>query len=684
VSNEAKLFGADNEVTAAILNNLAYGVITLDSESRITFWSVGAANIYGYTEAQALGQRCWALLRPLETDQDHDGDSGIDGSFQRHLTSTDEVIHIEVVESSVRIEEDPGSVLIVREVDARSRLQARVQHADLLARAAWDASPMMNAICDQNARIISASRAWQDWARHCSQPERLESLLEWMLPADRAQHFLERFHRVLAGEVPRIHHDYEVTVSGERRSISAHMSRIPGVGVSLTVADITERARRTAELAFEATHDPLTRLPNRSLLVDRIEQALDRQRRLGGHVGVILCDLDNFKIINDRHGHAAGDQVLLAFASRLQAACRSSDTVARLHGDEFAILVEDSGDLPEAEAIADRVVAAASEPIRAGVHAVSVGASVGCVVSEPGQAGTAQELLHKADAAMYEAKNRGKGQWVCYNDTLADGAVAEAEIQGAARGGRREGQFELHYQPQFSRRGMLVGAEALLRWRDPNRGVTEPIDALQRLGGLPIEMGDWLLGQAAANLAFWEPWLPDQFTMTVNLARSQWLDHETPVVALDWLERNRLTPQRLQLQVSQEILSIDPDSSRRMTHELRTAGIRVSVNGFAIGPGPLFEVAGIDVDTAVLSPRVIRQCEQDRGRFLRACRLFAQTMGWTVVAVGVETENQWRLCRDAGIEIGQGYWFEGPLTDEKFLQRHLHGTDSRVERGLDG
>jgi diguanylate cyclase (GGDEF)-like protein/PAS domain S-box-containing protein len=679
----------EGRVASAALNAISDAVVATDEDLRLTFWNERAESMFGFERNEVLGRPLARVLTSTSDDQTGpkaqiwDQQLGRVGDWSvatRLSTKSGSPLEVEV--SCAQLphpaeSESIGMALVLRPMGEARRARVALERQEKLAQAALDASPMMSAVVSDNGLLIAASRAWVNrMGRQWGVGARLRDAVGAVLGNAAQAAFDDQVALTRVQERARHHADYEVEVDGESRTFSVHSALIPDVGVSITIADITDRASRERALSYEATHDPLTGLPNRAVLMDRAEHGLNLASRNEGRVGLIFCDLDDFKSLNDQYGHDIGDDVLEEFGTRLLDSCRVTDTVARLHGDEFAILVEGSVDEFTVPMIADRVVKSMVEPFEVAIGQLSATSSVGAVIfaPEPGrQSGLrgVEEFLRRADVAMYEAKDRGRNQWVLYNeqiqdlhnqaDVLALNMYSESEID----------DFGLHMQPQFDTAGALVGAEALLRWRHPERGLVEPFDLLRT--GISPHVGDWTMRQAVSVLADWGPLLPNGFRLGVNLSRSQWLDQKTSSAVMGWCEEMDVPLSRLRLEVSQESLAADVEWSVLASQMLAEIGVEIAVNDFGMGAARLSDLARPTIHSAQIGRRVVRDAgSSDAGRRLAVgCGAMAHAMGWRVIATGVETAEQLQAMRWAGSETLQGFLLGRPVPHDDFKQLYL-------------
>jgi diguanylate cyclase (GGDEF)-like protein len=433
-----------------------------------------------------------------------------------------------------------------------------------------------------------------------------------------------------------------------------------------------ERKRAEVRLAEQALRDSLTGLPNRVLLLDRLNVALARARRRPTSVAILFLDLDRFKTINDSLGHEAGDQLLLELGERLRASLRPGDTVARFGGDEFLVLCEELGGEVEAVRVAERALRAIRAPMVVCGRAMSVGASVGIAIGSHAGAG-AHDLIRQADAAMYRAKRRRSGIEL-YEAAMHSEAMNELEIEHQLRGAIERGELELRFQPQVSlvEGGRIVGAEVLIRWRHPQRGLLGPAEfiPLAEETGFIVEVGAWVLDEACRQLAAWRAAgvVPDDFSLSVNLSVRQLGRADLPHTIAAALARWTIPAERLCLEVTESCMAQDPERATLALHELKGLGVLLALDDFGTGYSSLSALSTYPLDVVKIDRSFIRRVGEDRA----AARMFAAVLGVAraaelqAVAEGVEHPPQLRLLRRLGCEFGQGFIFARPVAADEF------------------
>ncbi|RHW24267.1 EAL domain-containing protein [Nocardioides immobilis] len=437
-------------------------------------------------------------------------------------------------------------------------------------------------------------------------------------------------------------------------------------GVVVTLHDITERRRLESDLQFQAYHDSLTQLPNRTMFLDRVERALSRTGRNEVELAVILIDLDDFKVINDTRGHAAGDALLSHVARRLQTVLRPLDSCARLGGDEFAILATGLKSEKEAREIAERLIRHLSVPFDIAGEVVTAGASVGVTTNTFGA--HASELLLQADLAMYAAKDAGKGVAQLFRPELID--IMELRARTARELGRAIARDELvlHYQPVVAlETGAVIGVEALLRWQHPERGLLMPSDfiAVVEESDLAVAVGEWVIDRAIAQAAEWQRSSPTGggLRMNVNVTPREFAQPGFVSTVVSALERHDLPAGALVLEITERILAgRDPRISLAMT-ELHELGVRLAVDDFGTGYAALGYLRRFPVSTLKIDRSFVAGLghSPDDEALVEAIIRLGETFGFDLVAEGVETEQQRTTLLRLGCGSAQGFLYSTAL-----------------------
>ncbi|MDJ0570154.1 MAG: EAL domain-containing protein [Pleurocapsa sp. MO_192.B19] len=435
--------------------------------------------------------------------------------------------------------------------------------------------------------------------------------------------------------------------------------------------EIIERQRVQQQLVYDALHDGLTGLPNRTLLMERIEFTIGHAKRNHGYqYALLFIDLDRFKIINDSLGHLIGDQLLVAVSNLLQECLRESDIVARLGGDEFVILLDGIKEPHDATLIGDRIQQKLRSPFELEGQSIFTSASIGIVFSSTGY-NNASELLRDADIAMYRAKGKGKARYEIFDQAMYHETLKLIELENNLRLAVKRGEFVLHYQPIMSLdNNELVGFEALIRWQHPTRGFISPVEfiPIAEDTGLILDIGKWLLREACQQLQKWQ----QQFTsipqvaslkMSINLASQQLQEPEFISMLDQILQETGLNGNSLRLEITESVL-IEPGGSVQNTlKQIRNRNIKLSIDDFGTGYSSLSYLRRFPIDNLKIDRSFIKQMNFDSENFeiVRVIITLAKTLGMDAISEGVETLQQLSQLKALGCEFGQGYLFAKPL-----------------------
>ncbi|HJV42977.1 putative bifunctional diguanylate cyclase/phosphodiesterase [Caulobacter sp.] len=447
-----------------------------------------------------------------------------------------------------------------------------------------------------------------------------------------------------------------------RGFIVTENDRYLGVGTVLGLLQASNETNRqgVAQIARLAHYDPLTDLPNRVLFQKSLAEALARRARKGDQLAVHFIDLDRFKTVNDTLGHPLGDALLREAAERLRHCVREGDTVARLGGDEFAVVQTGLSGMDGATRLAGRVVEAMAAPFELHGHQVVIGASVG-VSAAPSDGEDADELLKKADMALYRAKADGRGAFHFFERAMDEQLQARRALELDLRRALQDGEFELFYQPLYHLDDERVtGCEALLRWRHPERGMVSPADfiPLAEEIGLIVPLGEWVLRTACAEAARW----PEHVRLAVNLSPAQFRDRGLVTTVVSALASSGLPAQRLELEITESVLLQDSAANMTMLHDLKALGVRISMDDFGTGYSSLSYLRSFPFDKIKIDQTFVRDIlhDSDAMAIIKAVLDLGSSMGVTTTAEGVETQAQLDALRGQGCAEIQGYFISRP------------------------
>ena len=445
--------------------------------------------------------------------------------------------------------------------------------------------------------------------------------------------------------------------------------RFLGAAASMVSAAL-HRLDSEARLAYLAQFDPLTGLPNRTLLADRFNLMIVHARRRAAPLGVLFIDLDDFKMVNDTQGHAAGDELLKETARRLQAAVRDGDTVARISGDEFAVILSDLARPDDAALVAQKILERLALPFHVRGQEAMITASIG-VATFPADGDNAEALLGAADAAMYRAKQSGRNAFQFFTADINQRTRARATLGTELRRALERREFTLHYQPKIDlSSGRPCGAEALLRWDHPERGRIAPVEFIPVLEetGLIVPVGEWVLRKACEDLKTWQQRGLPAMPVAVNLSARQFRQHDLDERIRAIVAQSGVDPALVELEITESQLMHDPDHAVRVLERLGDAGLRIAIDDFGTGYSSLsyltrFPLASLKIDRSFVAD--VLNDEAD-ATIVRTIVDMAHTLGFTVIAEGVELDSQAAFLRKLGCEQAQGFLFAHPMPVSDF------------------
>jgi diguanylate cyclase (GGDEF)-like protein/PAS domain S-box-containing protein len=443
-------------------------------------------------------------------------------------------------------------------------------------------------------------------------------------------------------------------------------------GIVVNYRDVTERRSLEDQLRYQAFHDTLTGLPNRALFMDRLDHALTRGRRDHSALGVLFLDLDDFKSVNDSLGHGAGDELLVGVAARLRRVLRESDTAARMGGDEFAVLLEDVGVDHSLAEVGERVLAALRETFIVQGQKVRISASAGAAVPGRGEQ-TAEEMLRHADVAMYAAKNQGKDRLVAFRPEIHLATIDRHQLRSEIHTALERDQFTLVYQPLIELAGgAIVGAEALLRWRHPTRGLLAPDSfvSLAEESGVIVPLGRWVLQEACRQAVAWRAGDSRRLQMNVNLSSRQIEDPGLVGDVAAALEAAGLDAGLLTLEITESVLLRDVETVLARLTELKQLGVQLAIDDFGTGYSSLSYLRRFPVDVLKIDRSFIASVDTGaaEGALVRSIVSIAQILGLETVAEGIEGTGQLEMLRGLGVNEGQGYIFARPVEPNAFAR----------------
>ena len=451
-----------------------------------------------------------------------------------------------------------------------------------------------------------------------------------------------------------------------------HDRNAQATGAVIVFHDVSEARAMAQEMSHLARHDVLTNLPNRTLLDDRLTQAIGIAHRRGTYLAMLFVDLDRFKQINDSLGHAIGDELLQAVAKRLVACVRGSDTVSRQGGDEFLVLLSDIAHLEDAALSAAKILAALRLPYHIAEHTLHISASIGISVY-PSDGLDADTLIQGADTAMYHAKGQERNNYQFFQPDMNARAIERRSLEGSLRHALEHQEFVLHYQPKINlKTGAVTGAEALIRWQHPERGLVSPAQfvPIAENCGFMLPIGQWALREACRQAQVWRDAGLWPAYMAVNVSAVEFRSRGFLDGVRAILDETRFDPSELEIELTESILMQDTDSTTYALRALKTMGIQLAVDDFGTRYSSLSYLRRFPIDAIKIDRSFVRDISTDpeAAIIVSAVISMGKSLKQRVVAEGVETQEQWAFLRGQECDEGQGYYFGRPVVAEEFAR----------------
>lgn len=568
--------------------------------------------------------------------------------------------------------EAPTIIMVSRDIDERHRLVEALEERESLLRAVVDNTPIEYWARDMSGRCIMENAALvAHWGSLADKTARATGV-----PAEVIELWEANNRRAYAGEVVNAEVSYHW--KGEERHILNIVAPIHKEGEIVGIVglnqDITERKQAEEQIRSLAFYDPLTQLPNRRLMFDRLQQALVGSGRRSRQGVLMLLDLDNFKILNDTQGHAQGDQLLKEVANRLRTGMREGDTAARLGGDEFVVILEDvdsvQGGALQAEALGLQICNRLSQPYHlpspvSGVDFLyHCSCSIGITLFQ-GTDVSVEELLRQCDTALYQAKGAGRNRVSFFDPEMQAAVAARAELEADLRRAVAAEQFQLHYQVQVDVAGRLLGVEALLRWQHPVRGLILPgcFITLAEETGLILPIGDWVLAAACQQLQHWQANPATAgLTIAVNVSARQFRAEDFVSKLQTLLKKTGIKPSGLKLELTESLLVDNTEAVIRIMTVLREMGIGFALDDFGIGYSSLAYLKRLPFDQLKIDQSFVRDILTDPNDAViaRTILVLGESLGLQVIAEGVEDQGQLEFLHQHGCRIFQGYLYGRP------------------------
>jgi diguanylate cyclase (GGDEF)-like protein/PAS domain S-box-containing protein len=691
---------AAEQLSRTVVEGLEEGVIVTDAALRATSWNASAARILGLTDEE-LSAGLTAPFRPdLRIVDERDGRTLAPGESLSSLARAEgEPVRGMAVrgEQWLRIHARPlapgsgpgGVVVTFADVTSTIQTQRRLAEERDRAQRYLEVASTLVVVLDARGHVELVNRQGCELLGFAEDELRGRDWFDAVVPdADRLD-ARRAFARLVSGvEPPRDSLETFVrTKDGDQRKIAWRNSALRNdegeiIAVLRSGEDVTERRRAEAQVAYLAYHDALTGLPNRTQLEEQLRLDLVRARRSGEAVALLYFDLDNFKLVNDSLGHAAGDEVLRETARRVSDLVRGGDVLARQGGDEFLLLMHCGGAdaaAGAAQQAAERIAAALERPFEISDAEFHIGASIG-VALFPEHAQDAESLLKHADAAMYQAKRTGSGSVAVYEQQEGD-ARARLSLTSRLRRAIGDGDLRLHYQPIVSLHdGCLTGVEALVRWEDPAHGLIPPGDfiPIAEETGLIDPIGDWVVEELCAAAARWAG-AGQRPRLSFNLSPRQLRRTDLVSSIATRIAAHGLRPQQFCAELTETAIMSDARRHRSLLDELHEAGLSIAIDDFGAGHSSLARLRDLPVQVLKVDRAFLDRVPDDRGSaaIVAAILALADALDMTTIVEGIETDEQLRFLQDNDCPFGQGYLLGRPVPEHDLTPLAQPGVDVR-------
>jgi diguanylate cyclase (GGDEF)-like protein/PAS domain S-box-containing protein len=641
--------------------------VVVDDEWRVTLLNRRAEELLGVAAAEMAGRRLWEVYPALADTVLHDESlkpiaDRIPRELEEYCPSLDTWLEVRTYPG-----EGGSTSLYLRDISERRSEREELRGSEARYRRLFEESRTPLFVATADGVLLEANVAFAEALGRGREELLSMPLAELASDAEPVGRLLAELREHGAAEVEvhfrRAGGDLIALVSGGEHEAEG------GAVYHGAVRDITAQKRAQDELVRSAFRDALTELPNRVVFMDRLERLLRQsKRRVDYRFAVLFLDLDNFKYVNDTHGHIVGDHLLVAVARRLESCVRQEDTVARIGGDEFAVLLDTVQDTASVMLVVDRIREALRQPFAAEGRETGATASIGIALSASGYE-RAEDLLRDADEAMYRAKARGRDDYIIFDSDMHERAVRQRQLEDDLRTAVDADQLAVHYQPVVELAGGVVtGLEALIRWSHPQRGLLLPADfmPMAEWTGIVVELGWWVLREACRQLREWQLEFNDaavRLSMSVNLSAKQFAHPHLVRTVDEILTQTGLAPEYLRFDVSEAVVMHCPAQTARLLEQLEERGIKVCIDDFGTGFTSLQQLRAFPISTLKIDGSFVRQLDNATGgaEIVQSIIALGKSMSIDAVAEGVETPEQLEQLRRLGTRFAQGFLFCEPL-----------------------
>jgi len=661
-----------------IFNQDSIGIGYISMSGQILFANEYMINLLGYTEEELIGKNILDDITYVEDlDKTLVNKNGTDFETtveKRYIHKDGYPIWVHITMSISKRKDGKAQYIIGFVKDIRDRKEGEKKLK--LASEVFDNTNEGIVITDRKLMIQAVNSAFSDISGYSNE----EAIANSAFLLRSTQHD-EQFYKKMWISIKKDGYwkgeMWSTRKNGERFPQWLNVSTIKDEHNNITnyigvFSDISMIKQSEAELEFLAHHDPLTKLPNRLLLTSRLSQAIKRAKRENSKIAVLFLDLDKFKEINDTFGHSYGDEILTSVTTRFKIAMREKDTIARIGGDEFIILIEEMEDISAVDQVLVKLLNVFKEEFLVFQHSFKLTASIGVAIY-PNDGKKIEDLVKNADAAMYQAKDAGRNTYRFYTEEMTEKLFTKMLMKKEIDKALINGEFELHYQPQIAiRNGKVLGAEALVRWRHPKMGLMYPDKFIEIAESTKqiVELGRVVLEKACMDAKKWID--ADLFSgkIAVNISAVQIKEDDLYEVVTAVLKKSGLSGHFLELELTESYMMENPEEAIKLFKKLKNHGITLSIDDFGTGYSSLSYLKKLPVDKLKIDRSFIMDIPSDKEDMAITSTIIAmaKSLGLSVIAEGIETKEQHQFLKDKGCYEGQGYLYSKAIPEDEFLK----------------
>ncbi len=661
----------------------------VDAQGNIVQQNIQAMTLTGFDKEELMGMPFINLipidqhqtyadsLKALSQEKISDHSSRI--SEYLLVTKDCQEIPIEIATTIVEQDGEKLTILNIWDISKSKKILNEIKERESMLKLAgkvFDYSAEAIIVTDAERKILKVNPAFEK-ITHFTQSEVMGRRPEEFLKSHRHEKaFYQSLWKQLSATGMWRGEIWDKRKSGEVFPTMQTMSVVTNEKGEITqyidlLSDITDKKEQEEYIQNLAHYDQLTGLPNRALFLDRLNQAINRSKRSKKPMALLFIDLDRFKYVNDTLGHDAGDKLLEQIAKRLKKTIREQDTVSRLGGDEFTMILEEMSQVDDHCVVTSKIIAELGKPMNIAGHDVVIGASIGVSLC-PMHGDQSETLIKSADTAMYHAKERGRNQAMVYEEAMSQVASDKFHLENMLRKALEKQELTLHYQPQIDINHPVVrGCEALVRWEHPEKGLVSPIEfiSLAEETGLIIPMGEWVLRTAIKTAKRWADEGLSQLSVAVNVSGKQITNGNFCHLVEAILRENDFSPAHLELEITESAIIENPALAIRELNQLRELGINISLDDFGTGYSSLSYLKKLPVTKVKIDRSFVRDVnfDKDDEEIVNAIIAMTRTLGLKVIAEGVETEDQIAFIQRSKCDDVQGYFYSRPLPEDEFV-----------------